>query len=379
MHVVLVTTSYPEAKQGSEAAGGFVADFAQELARHIDVSVVAATTGRSESTVEGKVTVHRFAVIRYPLSLLRPHRPADWWPIIKSLRDGRRALEDAISGQRPDYVFALWALPAGYWARVMQRRHGVPYGIWSLGSDIWGLGRVPVVRQVLRRVLSDATHRFADGFRLASEVESICGQTCDFLPSARFMPKSKSRSVSDSPPYRLAFLGRWHTNKGVDLFLDALARLGAEDWSKIEGVRVYGGGPLEKQVHQQVEQLRSRGLPVEVGGFLGIDDATALLNWSDYVVLPSRVESVPVIFSDAAQLQRPLVATPVGDLPMIFKDNEFGVMAAAASVDEFASALKRALALPATKFADNLTNIAGRFDVAESARRMAETFDEVME
>ena len=33
MHIVLVTTSYPDAQTGSAAAGGFVADFAQAVGK----------------------------------------------------------------------------------------------------------------------------------------------------------------------------------------------------------------------------------------------------------------------------------------------------------------------------------------------------------
>jgi glycosyltransferase involved in cell wall biosynthesis len=75
-----------------------------------------------------------------------------------------------------------------------------------------------------------------------------------------------------------------------------------------------------------VEELRALGHPVNVGGYLDTAEATELIAWSDYLMLPSRVESIPVIFSDAAQLGRPLVATPVGDLPRLFGQHEFGIL-----------------------------------------------------
>ena len=60
MHVVLVTTSYPESSSGSEAAGGFVADFAHQLARYAKVTVVAATSGPASVRTEGSLTMLNF-------------------------------------------------------------------------------------------------------------------------------------------------------------------------------------------------------------------------------------------------------------------------------------------------------------------------------
>lgn len=377
MHVVLVTTSYPESQSGSEAAGGFVADFAQQLARHAKVTVVAATSGSASIETEGALKVHRFSVNRWPLSLLSPFKPGDWWPIVKTLRDGRRTLDAVVSNERPDYVLALWALPSGYWAKTMLRRYGVPYGVWALGSDIWSLGRIPVLRSYLGRVLAAADRRFADGLHLAEEVRSLCGLPCDFLPSARRLEVREPRDPAEAPPYRLAYLGRWHPNKGVDLFIRALRQLSSDDWTRVSQVRIYGGGPLEGEVHRMVEQLRSLGYPVDVGGYLDRTGATELITWSDYLVLPSRVESIPVIFSDAAQLRRPLIATPVGDLPRLFGQYEFGVLAAAATADAIAEAIGRALRTPASQFRAQLDAASRQFDVASAAQRFARHVEEL--
>ena len=121
MHVAVVTTSYPDTQSGSEAAGGFVADFVQGLAQHVRVTVIAATAGDSSSRTEGSVNVCRFAVRQWPLSLLKPYNPAHWWPIYSTLRDGGRALRDVVTADRPDYILALWALPSGHWARQVHR------------------------------------------------------------------------------------------------------------------------------------------------------------------------------------------------------------------------------------------------------------------
>lgn len=371
MHVMLVTTSYPDAGSGSEAAGGFVADFAQELSRHVKVSVVAASGIESSERHEGTVLVHRFGVRRWPLSLLNPLSPGDWGAILATLRGGQRAVQRAVQTDRPDYILGLWALPSGAWAK----RTGLPYGIWALGSDIWGLGRIPVLRSFLRRVLRRATDRFADGLQLGRQVENIGGMPCDFLPSSRKLEVGAVSDPSGSAPYRLAFLGRWHANKGVDIFLHALRQLSPDDWERIAEVRVHGGGPLEAEVHALVDELRGAGRPVTAGGYLDTREAAEFIAWSDYLVLPSRVESIPVIFSDAAQLRRPLVATPVGDLPDLFQQNEFGVLADAPTPDAFADALHRALRTPASRFRAQLDRLSSQFDVGCAAKEFVDRLE----
>lgn len=371
MHVLIVTTSYPDSQVGSEAAGGFVEEFARQLTRHAKVTVVAAAASESSVRTEASLRVHRFAVPRWPLSLLKPFRPTDWWPILATLRNGLRTVRDVVDSDRPDYILALWALPSGYWARSMLKRFGIPYGVWALGSDIWGLGRVPLLRSYLARVLADAEHRYADGLLLGEEVQNICGLPCDFLPSARQLTSVKLTDPAGSAPYRLAFLGRWHSNKGVDLFLEALQNLSADDWTRISGVRIRGGGPLEPEVRRMAKQLNALGYPVDVGGYLDKAGAIELITWCDYLVLPSRVESIPVIFSDAAQLRRPLVATPVGDLPRLFERDQFGILAKEASACAIADALRTALTTSASRFRAQLDAVSAQFDIAVVAEQFA--------
>ena len=371
MHIMLVTTSYPESHSGSEAAGGFVQEFASQLAHHARVTIVAATGGISSIATEGPLKVRRFAVLRWPLSLLNSLDPRDWWPIWATLRDGLLAVREVVKSDRPDYIFALWALPSGYWARQMSKSFGIPYGIWSLGSDIWSLGRIPILRSYLRKVLVDAERCYADGILLCRDVERICGAQCEFLPSARRLPVRELTDPASEPPYRLGFLGRWHHNKGVDLLLDALLKLDNEDWDLIEAVRICGGGPLEASIRSAVSALKVRGRPIEAEGYLDMAAATVMIRWSDYLILPSRIESIPVIFSDAVQLRRPLIATPVGDLPDLHRQHEFGILAEDATSVSIATAIHEGLQFSACQFRSGLDALARQFDVAVIAAQFA--------
>lgn len=371
-HILLITTSYPDKSEGAAAAGSFVQDFAQALSSRVRVTVIAPGNVANNTIRQQQVQVERFAVPRQPLSLLSPLNPAHWPLIIQTLRAGHQQVMRVCGATPVDHTFALWALPSGYWAMQASQRFGIPYSLWALGSDIWTLGKIPIVRGLLRQVLRQATNRYADGLALKDDVERISGKPCVFLPSCRSLTDNRVKILRDRPPYRLAFLGRWHPNKGIDLLLQALELLSNEDWQYLEAVRIHGGGPLEKLVQTHAAHLVDADRPIIVGGYLDRDGARDLLAWADYVVIPSRIESIPVIFSDAMQMQCPVIASPVGDLPQLIADHHCGILAATVDASSLVQALRHALSLAPTDFTDGLCSAAAAFDVATAAHNLVE-------
>ncbi len=367
--MLIVTSSYPDGNDGEAAAGVFVRDFAGALLQEGVAVFVVAPALRDSRMAENGIDVSRFAVPRLPLSLLDPRRPGDWIRIVRTLAAGSQAVSRICAVERPDHLLALWVLPCGDWARRAARRYGLYYSTWALGSDIWVLGKVPKLRAYLGSVLRDASARYADGFQLAADVERICGLPCSFLPSSRHLCLPVPTRQRKAPPYRLAFLGRWHPNKGVDLLLDALAALTDADWRSIEAVRLFGGGPLEAQVRDRASVLVAAGRPLVIGGYLDNSGAAALFRWADYVLLPSRIESIPVVFSDAMQAGCPVIATPVGDLPQLLNQYSCGVAANAVNAFAMADAIREALATTPARYDDGIRLAADAFDLAAAARR----------
>jgi glycosyltransferase involved in cell wall biosynthesis len=103
---------------------------------------------------------------------------------------------------------------------------------------------------------------------------------------------------------------------------------------------------------------------VRLGGYLDKHEAAELIGWSDFLLLPSRVESIPVIFSDAMQLGTPLISTPVGDLPRLHEKFEFGALANSATSEDFAVAIRSAINTTPEAFANSVKNASAEFDLA---------------
>lgn len=376
--LTLISTSYPIAADGSEAAGSFVADLVQALAQHVTVRVVAPGPQAGLEMVSERITVYRFAAPNKPLSTLKPWKLGDVLWMQRVLRGGMQATREAAAGSQ--HIFALWALPSGEWARRAAQELGISYSVWMLGSDIWSLGRVPLLRGMLRKVIRQAHHAYADGLRLALDAEKIALRPIAFLPSTRAIgakaaPPPPPRAQA---PYHLLFLGRWHPNKGIDLLLQALHLLTEADWQRIRCVEIQGGGPMQALVQAELSKLQVAGRPVQLGGFLAKAEAEQAMARTDWVLIPSRIESIPVVFSDAMKLGRPVLAMPVGDLPRLVAGQNMpqdraqacGLLAAQVSAGSYAQALQQLLGHSPSAFAAGIQTQAQVFDLPHLALRM---------
>jgi len=368
--LVLVTSSFPISSDGSEAAGSFVADLAHELGKHIAVRVVAPGRNAAREHWSDGIEVFRYISPARPLSQLQAWRPDDLYWIMRTLRGGLNATRAAVTDD-VTHVLALWGLPCGEWARRATRERGIGYSVWMLGSDVWSLGRVPFLRSMLHRVIRHSTRAYADGYLLAEDARRIGGRPVEFLPSTRTINLIDPPPPRQQPPYRLLFLGRWHPNKGVDLLLDALKLLDDEDWSHIARVEIQGGGPLDAQVYKAVAELQKLGRPVQAGRFLTKSEAEVAIVSADWILIPSRIESIPVVFSDAMKLGRPVVATPVGDLPrLVAGEPACGVLAEAGTAMAIAAAMRKATATTTLDYQLGVRTQAAAFALPTIATRI---------
>lgn len=365
--ILIISSSYPVIGNGSEAAGVFVKSFAAEVSKECGVTVIAP--GRqADVSFDGNIRTIMFGVPKIPLSTLSIKKPWHWFSILKTLISGARAVRAECEKNDYAHIFALWSLPCGYWAMRQKQISQTPYSTWALGSDIWSLRKIPVVKNILARVLINSSTRFADGFQLKNDVEDICGKECVFLPSSRDLKELQKKEPHKKPPYNIAYLGRWHPNKGIDLLLKSLLLLDDVVWNKINEVKICGGGPLEKAVLQMGQALIQKKRPVEIGGFLNEKEMVELFAWADFILIPSRIESIPVVFSDAMQMERPVITTPVGDLPYLIEKNKCGVVSEQVTSESFAIAISQALDSRPSDYKEGISKAKSQFSIKNTVQ-----------
>ena len=121
---------------------------------------------------------------------------------------------------------------------------------------------------------------------------------------------------------------------------------------------------MEHMVRGRCRELAERGRPIDLGGFVGPAEAADLISWADYLIIPSRIESIPVILSDAIQLHTPLIATPVGDIPAIMEQYRIGLLAGSTDAESLEECIRKALETPPETFAPGLRRAGTLFSTA---------------
>jgi glycosyltransferase involved in cell wall biosynthesis len=150
-----------------------------------------------------------------------------------------------------------------------------------------------------------------------------------------FVPVALAPDAAD-----IVYLGELRNLKGVDVLIDAFARL-RRDGRKLDA-RLVGDGAERDALQMQVARL---GLNenVKFCGPLPTREALAL---GRLVALPSRAESLPYVVLEAAAAGKPIVTTKVGGIPEIFGRLSDGLVTPG-NADELAHALAGALDRPA--------------------------------
>ncbi len=315
MNLCVVTSSYPA--NPNDVAAPFAAEFCRAVQKRGHRVFVVAPARAGVQVDAGDVQV--FWIPRAtgkPLVGTNPLSPVELWRTVRLMLDGERLLLRTMREQSIDVCLALWAVPAGYLAWRVRSRSRVPYAVWALGSDINSVARYPVLRSLVRRVLRGARWRFADGIELAERTKLVGGMDCAFLPTTRSLPQTAER-IELQGKVKFLFVGRLERVKGIDVLIAAVARL-----RDVAGIRLYviGGGSLEPELAVQVASAGLQDV-VTVVPRGPASQLVAYMKACDCLVIPSRKESIPVVFSEALQAGIPLLVTDTGDMGTLAREH----------------------------------------------------------
>jgi glycosyltransferase involved in cell wall biosynthesis len=171
----------------------------------------------------------------------------------------------------------------------------------------------------------------------------------------------------------IAFLGEVGHRKGVDVLIDALARLKADGLAFT--ATIGGNGDLETaRAHAQ------RAGVIDWIAFPGwVDEAGAdkVLRGADLLVLPSRAENQPVAILEAMARGLPVVSTRIGGIPQQVLDGETGLLVEPDDAAQLAQALAALILSPERRAAygqAGLRRFEAHFSVAACAERFAELY-----
>ena len=329
LKILILTSSYPAPAQDLRSSFGvFVRDFVNELSKSANVSVITQynISRKSSDTTENGVRVVRFSWAGKDKDLadLKPLR--DFFYIFSALLNGARTVFQFAKNEKIDFIFSAWVIPGGFWALPAKWFLKTQFGVWALGSDIWDYGKKPIIKNIITVILNNSKIQYADGYKLLAEMNQLSRNKGQFLSTTRLLPKGTPpppRKLNPSKTY-LLFIGRYHKNKGIDLLLESIHLLEINIRESIH-FHIYGGGPLEETLKRIIAK-NNLGDCVTLNGYADELTALAYLKNCDGIIIPSRIESIPVVLSDALQSECPLIVSNVGDMGKLVSEYQAGMV-----------------------------------------------------
>jgi glycosyltransferase involved in cell wall biosynthesis len=372
MRLIIATSSFPTYPDEAINAGVFVWAVAQALeAQGHKVWVFTPDKGESIHGFSVPVVTFEWGGSEKVLTRLNPRLPQGLWRLGRLMLQGRSALKRLVRRIDADGIIAMWAIPAGFWSAGAD----IPFVVWALGSDIWSASRYPLGIRIVRNILHASDHVFANSYYLMEKIKSMANTPVEFLSASRCLPVDSTPAVDLSPNQKhFLFIGRWDLAKAPLVLLEAMSEVGRH-LSDVH-LHLFGGGPLEKKIRQRVSQPDLQDI-VTIHGYANPETATAYLKACDALVISSRIESVPVLFSDALMCGCPIISTEVGDLGRLVRDCHVGLLCPPENPMALAKAMMEIIdeegkASPRQRYNEALKQASSRFSPHRSANRCIE-------
>jgi glycosyltransferase involved in cell wall biosynthesis len=323
-----------------------VVDLARgQIARGHKVGMIAdSSTGNARADEIFAELAPRLKLGLTRIPMRRPLSPLDLPAMLHVTERIRESSADVIHGHgAKGGAYARLAMP-GY--RIV--RAYTPHGGSLLLHDNWS-GRMHLMleRMLLMRpaVLLFESAYSARMFReRVGEPNGFARVIHNGVSDAEFEPVECAPAATD-----LCFIGEFRAVKGIDILIDALARL--HDAGREVTATLVGSGPDEAALKAQVKR---RALEHAVR-FQPAMPARRAFTLGRIMVLPSRAESLPYAVLEAAAAGKPLITTNVGGIPEIFGPLSPALIPAG-DPNALAGAIARSLDNPeaAASFAEDL-------------------------
>lgn len=250
----------------------------------------------------------------------------------------------------------------------------IPYVVHLHGTDYldfyqhasWPL------RQEIGRMLRGSRRIIVLGrywAQVIREIDPTVSDRISILPNATEAAPLHGRT-EPSDRTAIAFLGQLGQRKGSADLLRALAQVkDISDWHA-----TLGGDGAVAETRDLVRDL-DLGTRVSVPGWLSASDRNALLARSDFLVLPSYAENLPMVVLEAFAFGLPVITTPVGATAEVVDSDRNGLLVQPGDIAGLAAAIRRLVQDPALRArmgAAAKSDHAGKYEIGQYIARLGQ-------
>lgn len=333
-------------------------------------------------------TVLRPVLLRSaPAAVPAPLFPVSWRgnAVTRFLRSPQRKSRESVDERamlrcvdaldpKPDFLLCFTTHPMGLLTVRVGRRLGIPTAVWIQTENDYRRGSAAELRARSRRIWEQAT-----GVLVQSEIgrNGLLTALDSVSATSALRVRDKLAVLENGvdlpvptefcPDGPVLSVGRLIPDKGMDVVIDACARLGRP-------LVIAGVGPQGTALQEQAAQL---GADVRFAGQLDRGALAELYRQASVLVVASHREGLPNVLCEAMAHARPVVVTPVGGIPDLVRDGVNGVLFPSGDPQALALALSRLAAEPEQA---RRMGVAARVTIEEfSWERMVPRLEAVLE
>lgn len=308
--ILVLTHCFPSDR--SDIPGNFLIDFCSYL-NFLGAEVYVLTQKMNSPRDEGFISISKANINYFDWSGgderfagLKPGSFRDLRKAFSLIYNGRKAFKKLIKETDPDLVLNCWVVPSGLWSLFTGK--SIRKAVWALGSDIEVYGNKPVIKNIVRLILKKNSSVFTNSLSIQKKIFDLSGIKSGLIYTSRKIPASKEKYHS-TDKLRLIFIGRLEKVKGPDVLINAVLNTGIENYS----LTIVGDGSMREELKNLVSSNGASG-KIRFAGSRNAVEISDLLTVSDYLVISSVSESMPVVFWEAMQTSTPVLSTDTGDI-----------------------------------------------------------------
>jgi glycosyltransferase involved in cell wall biosynthesis len=319
------------------------------------VAVVAPSHRGIKSHVIDGVPVHRFRYAPASLEFLTHDEGAPSKiarnPFLQLL-----AIPYIISGSiktlclcfklKPGILHVHWPFPhafMAYFTKIFRRK--TPIVLNFHGAELLLAKKKKWIRPILKMFIKRADLIITNSSFTAKKVAEIYNREVEILPYGTTL-NTRDGALSQRPDraggkFRVLFVGRHIERKGIEYLIRAAAMLDPEKFE----IRIVGHGDLTQKLKEQASK-EAPDLVIFLGK-LSKEELEKEYETAGCFILPAIVDSkgdtegLGVVLIEAAEYGLPIIASGVGGIVDVIKDNETGLLVNEKSPEELAEAIQR--------------------------------------
>jgi glycosyltransferase involved in cell wall biosynthesis len=364
LRVLFLTSSYPRSRE--DTASIFLRYLAEHLAdRGLEIHVLAPADTTSGTSVEGKVTVHRFQYFPSRLQRLAygsgimpnlKRSPWLWLQVPFFVLAMAYSLLRVIRREQIDVLHAHWMLPQGLLGVIAKYLRHVPLVTTVHGADAF----------TLRSGLASALKRFvvvhSDAWTANTPATSCAVDSRAITPRAHVIPMGVDtelfaggdpaglRQQLPGQEFLLLFVGRLVDKKGCRSLLEALSLLPPALRNRTT-LWIVGDGD-QRSLLEQITKDLGLAQKIRFWGAISNQYLPDFYAAADLFVAPSieaasgDTEGQGVVILEAFAGRACVVATRTGGIDAVVQDNVTGTLVSPNQPQDLALAIENLLADP---------------------------------